>query len=57
MILFAILVIMAAIILSLTIFTVGTVGAAGIILFAEPIICIALIILIIKLIRKRKNKD
>lgn len=55
MILFTILLIIAAIVLVLALLTVGTVGAAWIIIFAEPIICIALIVLIVKLFRRRKR--
>ena len=55
MILFTILLIIVALVLGLTILTVGTVGAAGIIVFAEPIICVVLIIWLVKLFKGKKK--
>ena len=57
MILFLILLVIIAVVLGLTILTVGTVGGLGIVLLAEPIICVALIIGLIMLIKRRKNRE
>lgn len=56
MILFCILLIIIALVLGAAILTVGTVGAAGIIVFAEPIICVALLVILFRFIFKRKKK-
>lgn len=56
MILFTILLIIVTVIAMLTIITVGTVGAAGIVVFAEPIICVVLLVLLFRFIFKRKKK-
>lgn len=54
MILFAILVVMVVLITALVVLTVGAVGAAGIVVFAEPIICIVLLVWLFRLLRKKK---
>lgn len=56
MILFTILLIMAAIVLMAAILAVGSVGAAGILLFAEPIICVLLIVWLVKRAKNKRNK-
>lgn len=56
MILFTLLLIIAVLVLLAAIGTIGAIGAAGVILFAEPIICIALIVFAVKALRKRKKK-
>ena len=55
MIIFLILMIIAVLVLGAAILTIGTVGAAGIIVFAEPIICVVLLVLLFKFIFKRKK--
>ena len=56
MILFLTLIIIAVLVGIAAILTVGTVGAAGIIVFAEPIICVVLLVWLFKHIFKKKNK-
>lgn len=57
MILFTIVLIMVLIVGGLAILAVGAAGAAGIILFAEPILCIVMIVLLVKfLVKKRKRQ-
>ena len=54
MILFTILFIIVTLVLGLALLTIGSVGAAGIIVFAEPILCVVLIVFLVKLIRRKK---
>lgn len=55
MILFTILLIIVTLVLGAAILTVGTVGAAGIIVFAEPILCVAILVWIVKLFKRKKK--
>ena len=55
LILFTILLIIVMLVLGAAILTVGTVGAAGIIVFAEPIICVVLLVMLFRLIFRRKK--
>ena len=56
MILFLILLVIIAVVLGVTILTVGTVGGLGLVLLAEPIICVALIVGLVILIKRRKKR-
>lgn len=56
MILFTILLIIAVIVLGLAVLTIGTVGAGAILVFAEPIICVVLLVLLFKFLFKKKRK-
>ena len=56
MVLFAIICIIVTLVVGLAVVTVGTVGAAGLIIFAEPIICVALLIWLAKLFFRKKKK-
>lgn len=56
MILFTILAIMAFMLLTATILTIAVGGAAFIIIFADVIVCIAIIVFIMKRLIGRKKK-
>ena len=56
MLLFVILAIMVIILTVITALVIATAGAGFILVFGDVIVCIAIIIFIIKLIFKRKNK-
>ena len=57
MVLFAILFIMLVLLGIFMVLVVGTTGAVGTIIFADVIVCIALIVGIMKWLINRKNKD
>lgn len=58
MILFTILAIIFVILAALLILTVSTVGAAGIAIFGDVIVCMVIIGFIMRaIIRKKRNKD
>jgi hypothetical protein len=57
MVLFAILLIMLVVLGIFMTLVVGTTGAVGIIVFADVIVCMALIMGIIKWLVNRKKKD
>lgn len=56
MILFTILTIVAAIVAVIALLSVIAGGAAFIVVFGDLIVCVAIIVLLIRLIFKRKNK-
>lgn len=55
MILFAILIIMLACLITFMVFAVGLGGSIFIIIFADVIVCIAIIFGILRFIKNRKN--
>ena len=55
MILFTILALIAFILIVLTLIVVSVGGAIGVVLFSDVIVCIGIIILIMKLIKKKKK--
>ena len=57
MILFAILCVILIILIVAIIIGVGTIGSAAILLFGDVIVCIVFIVLIMKWLIERKNKD
>lgn len=56
MILFTILTIIAAIVAMIALFSVIAGGAAFFVIFGDLIVCVAIIVLIIRFLFKRKNK-
>lgn len=57
MVLFTILAIAVAVALTLAIFIVGTLGGTFLFVFGDVIVCIAIIVLIIKLFCDHKKKN
>ena len=58
MVLLTILILTLALLLLLTVFVVSTIGAAGVVLFGDVIVCIVFIVLLIKfIIKRKKNRD
>lgn len=57
MVLFTILAIAVAVALTLAIFIVGTLGGTFLFVFGDVIVCIAIIVLIIKLFYDHKKKN
>lgn len=55
MILFTILALIAFVLIVLTLIVVSVGGAIGVVLFSDVIVCIGIIILIMKLIKKKKK--
>ena len=56
MLLFIILALILLLLLAMIVITVSTVGAAGIVVFGDVIVCIFIIVWVIKLLIKRKRK-
>ena len=56
MILFIILLLTLFILIGLTIAIVSAVGAAGIVLFGDVIVCIVLIVLLMRFLSRRKRR-
>lgn len=57
MVLFTILAIAVAVALTLAIFIVGTLGGTFLFVFGDVIVCVAIIVLIIKLFYDHKKKN
>lgn len=57
MVLFTILAIAVAVALTLAIFIVGTLGGTFLFVFGDVIVCIAIIVLIVKLFYDHKKKN
>lgn len=56
MILFTILLLMLILLTVLTVVVVSTIGAAGVVIFGDVIVCVVFIALIIKYLAKRKKE-
>lgn len=57
MILFTILAIILLILTLVVILTVSTVGAAGVVVFGDVFVCMAIIVWVMRAIIKKRNRD